>query len=114
MSSKRCINCNCKFYPQKHIKKQRYCSKKACQNARRGEWLHSKLESDKDYKINKKKAQYKWKSKNTDYWTRYKKRITDNQLDKKLTLEILLRKNTLADLHKEGTISCDCKIVLTS
>lgn len=64
MKSKRCFNCRCKFYPDPRAASQKYCSKEQCQRSRRNRWNLIKLKRDKDYKITRTAAQYKWRIKN--------------------------------------------------
>ena len=69
--TKRCVNCLCSFYPAAHIKNQKYCSKKECQNARRNNWLLRKLKKDQDYQDNQKTYWSKWRNEHPDYWRLY-------------------------------------------
>jgi hypothetical protein len=121
MNKRRCINCGCKFYPQKHIANQKYCSKKECQNARRREWMRHKLKHDYDYKANRKEAQYRWRINNSDYWSGYKKNMSTKQkvkmnktVSKKPTLKILVAKSTLINLRKIKEIDCYCRLIVAS
>ncbi|MEI8054939.1 MAG: hypothetical protein WCH10_02940 [bacterium] len=128
MSKRRCVNCKCKFHHQNHIVNQRYCSKKECQNARKGKWARHKLKHDKSYQNYRKEVQNKWKAKNPQYWARYKEDIiekaknnkeiirekTSKIKSKKPILKILVEKNTLANLHKMRVINCGCKLILIS
>ncbi len=128
--SKRCINCNCKIYPRKHIPTQEYCSRKSCQNVRRNKWVRLKLKTDSDYRSNKRKAQRRWTMNNPDYWKicrrnkkdgkklgeekNQQKRDSDKIKFKKPVLKILLQKNTLASLCKTEIVNCDCELILIS
>jgi len=124
MNKRRCINCGRMFYPQKHIKNQRYCSRKECQNARKKEWAKYRLKHDKNYKTYRKAIHDKWKINHPYYWRYYKKNITEKNKtieesvkkmeSKKPILKILIEKNTLTDLPNEGVINCDCRLVLIS
>jgi hypothetical protein len=115
MNKRRCIHCGCKFYPQKHIKNQRYCSKKECQNARISKWRHLKLKYDKDYQDNQKAAQLKWKLLHPDYWLHYKRSTKDNKkILKKSMVKILVKKGVLTNLRKLKAINCNCRLVLTT
>ncbi len=107
---RRCVNCGCKFYHMRHILNQRYCSKKACQRARKAAWTRDKLRCDEDYRANKKAAQLKWKTNNSEY--RYKKNIASSK--KKPILKIVMGRKAIADLCKTKIINCDCCLVLTS
>ncbi len=115
MKSKRCLNCNCKFYPQKHILNQKYCANKKCQNARRKKWIKYKLKHDKEYKTYRQEIQNKWKAKNLCYWTERKKNLTTqaNTLqEENRKIKILVEKDTLADLSKMGVINCHCQLII--
>jgi broad-specificity NMP kinase len=111
MNKRRCIKCGCKFYPQKHIKNQKYCSKKACQMARKTAWTRDKLRYDEDYRDNKKAAQLKWETNNPDYWIHYKKNMASSR---KPILKILMERKAIVDLCKTKVINCDCCLVLTA
>jgi hypothetical protein len=118
MNKIRCKNCSCRFYPQKHIKNQRYCSRKECQTARKKTYYERK-KRDKDYKARRKEIQKKWRDKNPHYWRQYKKDIAQNEWANKIkckkpVLKILVKKSTLADLPKMGVINCDCKLIVTA
>jgi hypothetical protein len=54
-------------------KNQRYCGDKRCQQARKSKWQREKLQTDPDYRTNKKESQQVWKQKNPDYWKRYRR-----------------------------------------
>ncbi len=117
-----CIGCGCRFYPEKHILNQRYCSRPACQNARRKTWRKYKLKHDPSYKAYRKVIQNKWKINNPDYWVRYKRsvpekiRANENTICKaealRTSLKILLEKDILLNLRKMKVIHCNCKLVL--
>jgi len=110
MNKRRCKNCGCMFYPQKHIKNQRYCSKKECQNARSNRWRSLKLKYDKDYRDNLKAIQLKWKLLHPDYWVHYKRNIKNN---KKSMVKIVIKRGVLVNLRKTKTVNCNCRLVLT-
>ncbi|MEI8055027.1 MAG: hypothetical protein WCH10_03390 [bacterium] len=113
--NRRCANCGNKFYPQKHVLNQRYCSKKKCQSARKTDWIRHKLKYDKDYKTYRQEIQNKWKSNNPGYWAKYKKdfaEIKPPNEAKTHIIKILIEKNTLNDLSKTKVINCNCQLVL--
>ena len=92
MNRKRCANCGYELNSPKHILNQRYCAKEACQKARKR----------------------KWKAENPYYWIRYRQnKIKPHEL-KNRRIKILLEKSALANLTKNGEISCICQIVLKS
>ncbi len=115
MKSKHCLNCNCKFYPQKHILDQKYCSNKECQNARRRKWLRYKLKHDKEYRTYRQGIQDKWRAKNPCYWAEHKKSLltqTKNYQGENLKIKILVEEGAIMDLSKKGVINCHCKVIL--
>ena len=116
MNKKRCINCNCKFHPNKHVVKQKYCKKRECQNARKANWRQDKLRHNKKYLINKKEAQNKWRISKPDYWRNYRANILSAKSGpikiKKSIIKISLPKNILVDLHKARAIKGDYRVVL--
>ena len=59
----------CKRNPE-----QRYCSQKACQNARKRVWRKQKRASDADYRDNQRQANESWRAGHPDYWRRYRER----------------------------------------
>jgi len=71
---RRCVSCGEPFVPNPRVKRQRYCSNPACQQARRSEWQKRKLEDDKDYRRNKADAQGRWREGNPGYWRSYRKK----------------------------------------
>lgn len=68
----RCACCG-RFLPRDpRVKNQRYCGQKKCQQARKNKWQRLKLETDADYRADKKESQQVWQSKNKDYWKKYR------------------------------------------
>jgi len=128
MKSKRCLSCGCKFYPDPRTLLQKYCSKEQCQQSRRNRWNLVKLKSDKDYKITRTAAQYKWRIKNrknrrnqiiTEAADGLRvinigKQIKEKQLAegsiREPVLKIVITAEMLARLIRQKTI--DCKLVL--
>ena len=76
---KRCQNkdCGVLFTPCPQVPGQTYCSKKACQQARKNEWNRKKLATDADYREARQAAQQRWKEKNSNYWKEYRARHPD-------------------------------------
>lgn len=87
MNSKkrRCRHCSCLFKVCNKVKKHDYCSKKACQLARKRNWQKEKLKSDQTYREDQRSAQQDWSANNPDYWKQYRhknKRYTDTNRQK--------------------------------
>jgi hypothetical protein len=72
MAKRRCAGCGCLFVPRRNVPQQRYCSKRACQRARRRRWQRQKLKADADYRANQAAAQRRWRERHADYWRRYR------------------------------------------
>jgi hypothetical protein len=69
----RCGHCGRQFSPNPRVKNQRYCSDRACQNARKRLWQREKLATDPDYKENRRDSQKAWCSRNPHYWKDYRR-----------------------------------------
>ncbi len=67
-------NCGAIFTPCPQVPQQKYCSRKACQQARKNEWNRKKFATDPDYREYKRAAQEKRKRDNPDYWKEYRAR----------------------------------------
>ena len=67
-----CACCNHFFVPRN--KRQRFCSNKECQKARKALWQKHKLATDPEYKKDQQLANQKWLANNPDYWKDYRKR----------------------------------------
>jgi len=72
MGRKRCSGCGEWFRPRGNVPHQRFCSKGACQRARRAHWQREKLKQDPDYRVNQAMAQRRWCAGRRDYWRRYR------------------------------------------
>jgi hypothetical protein len=72
MPSKLCESCNLPFETIPQVPNQSFCSKPACQRARRQRWNQQKLENDPDYRDNKQRSQRNWMDRNPGYWRQYR------------------------------------------
>jgi len=71
---KTCLCCKRRFIPHPAVQDQRYCSDAECQKARKRRWQKEKLARDSDYRANQASAQEQWRSRNGDYWKKYRKK----------------------------------------
>ncbi|MGF6808565.1 hypothetical protein OKW30_003691 [Paraburkholderia sp. Clong3] len=71
-STRLCLACGNPFVPLLHVPRQRYCSSKACQRARRRDWQTRRLRIDDDYRDNQSRAQAKWRAGHSGYWREYR------------------------------------------
>ncbi|HEX7643074.1 MAG TPA: hypothetical protein VF472_12780 [Burkholderiaceae bacterium] len=77
MQTKHCAACGQDFHPHPKSPRQAYCSKPACQRARKRKWQQQKLKSDPDYAENQARAQQAWSSSHGDYWRHYREEHPD-------------------------------------
>ena len=68
----RCAHCRCRFLPNPRVKRQRFCSHKACQRARKTLWQRDKLATDPDYQANQRESQRSWQHQHPQYWQQYR------------------------------------------
>ena len=59
------------------VKNQYYCGAKSCQQVRKNKWQREKLQTDPDYRTDKREMQQSWRSRNSDYWKRYRDKNPD-------------------------------------
>lgn len=67
-----CPCCGTFFTPRNKL--QTYCSKSACQRARKALWQKQKLATDPEYRKGQHLSQQKWLSANPDYYQNYRQR----------------------------------------
>ncbi|WP_155321771.1 hypothetical protein [Desulfosarcina ovata] len=65
-----CFHCATMFIPRN--RKQYYCSRPECQQARKTNWQRIKMKTDPDYRTAQKLSKQKWADKNPDYWKNYR------------------------------------------
>jgi hypothetical protein len=68
MVKHRCVCCGESFRPCPQTPNQRYCSKRACQQARKRDWQNRKRREDPDYRDNQREAQRRWAGAHGGYW----------------------------------------------
>jgi hypothetical protein len=74
MIQRRCCHCGHLFDPHPRAKqKQRYCSNKECQRARKSKWQKHKLATDPDYKANQRACQADWHRRHPGYYREFRK-----------------------------------------
>ena len=69
-----CKHCQKRFYPRPQNPDQKYCSDPACQKARKRDWQRKKLQTDPEYRENKRDAGRRWRENNPDYQREYRER----------------------------------------
>ena len=71
-----CCHCHCFFQSRSQNPNQQYCSRPACQRARKSKYQRKKMAEDEAYRDNQREAQRQWRGKNSGYWREYRKRNT--------------------------------------
>ena len=69
----------CKYIRPRNprVKNQKYCGAKSCQQARKNKWQRKKLQTDPDYRTDKREIQQSWRARNSDYWKQYRDKNPD-------------------------------------
>lgn len=73
----RCKHCHQLLPPNPHVKNHQYCSRKACQRARKTRWQRKKMATDPDYRKNQVESLENWRKHNSDYWRQYRESHED-------------------------------------
>lgn len=77
MEKRWCSACGEPFEPRPQSPRQAYCTKKACQRARKRLWQRTKRRTDDDYRENQAVAQDVWRLTHPDYWRQYREAHPD-------------------------------------
>lgn len=73
LSPRLCLSCNCPFTHQPQHPNQKFCSKSICQKDRKNRTNKSKIKTDPAYRENQANANRRWREKNPDYQSNYRK-----------------------------------------
>lgn len=110
----RCACCKRISPKNPRVKSQKYCGTKACQQARKNKWQREKLQTDSDYKTDKREMQQSWRERNPDYWKRYRDKNPDyckrncrlqRERDKKRCPDAVIPTSDTGHLAKTDTFS---------
>jgi len=111
MNTRNCCK-NCRRIidqPNPRIENQQYCKRKKCQRARKRRWQKRKMATDKDYQLNQKASQRKWRENNPDYCSNYRtthldycerNRILQKKRDACRRLSNLAKMDAIAPLYE--------------
>ena len=72
MVERRCPYCERIFQPSKYHPAQSVCSDSGCQRRRRAEYHRQRIVADPEYRQVCLDSPQKWRSRNPDYWRRYR------------------------------------------
>jgi hypothetical protein len=102
-----CVHCQETVPANPRIKDQEYCGKPACQRARKTAWERQKIETDPDYRANRRESQKIWIDKHPEYYKAYRKRnpqkVLQNRIRQKLRNQ--KRANRLQKREDEKAVS---------
>jgi len=107
MVERRCLYCEQIFQPSKYQPGQLVCSDFGCQRRRRAEYHRQKIAADPEYRQVCLDSPQKWRSRNPDYWRRYREqhpaavernRHQQHVRDQKRRLRDLANNNSAFDL----------------
>ena len=107
MVERRCRYCERIFQPSKYHPAQSVCSDSGCQRRRRAEYHRQRIVADPEYRQVCLDSPQKWRSRNPDYWRRYRERhpaaVERNRQqqhvrDQKRRLRDLANNNSVFDL----------------
>lgn len=77
MEKRWCSACGAAFEPRAQTPRQAFCTKEACQSARKRLWQRAKRSTDDDYRKNQAAAQELWCRNHPDYWRKYREEHPD-------------------------------------
>jgi hypothetical protein len=107
MVERRCRYCEQSFQPSKYQPGQSVCSQPDCQRRRRADYHRQKIAADPVYRQGCLDSPQKWRSRNSDYWRRYREqrpaavernRQLQHVRDQKRHLRDLANNNSAFDL----------------
>jgi hypothetical protein len=104
-NSIRCSDCKCLFRPNPRVKNQRYCSRQACQRARKALWQREKMKSDPDYQDNQRRCRKEWAEGHPQYWREYRRTHTQYVLRNRLLQKGRDRLRLLAKMDTSVPVS---------
>jgi hypothetical protein len=111
MSERRCRYCQQNFQPSKYQPGQLVCSRSECQRRRRADYHRQKIAADQDYRQVCRDSPQKWRSRNPDYWRRYREqhpaavernRQQQQVRDQRRRLHDLANNNSAFDLKRSA------------
>jgi hypothetical protein len=111
MIERRCRYCDQNFQPSKYQPGQLVCSQPECQHRRRADYHRQKIAADSVYRQVCRDSPQKWRSRNPDYWRRYREqhpaavernRQQQQVRDQKRRLRDLANNNSAFDLKRSA------------
>ena len=104
MVERRCRYCEQTFQPSKYQPGQTVCSDPACQRRRRADYHRRKMADDPEYRQVCLDSPQKWRSRNPDYWRRYREQHPDSVARNRQLQQVRDRKRRLRDLANNNSV----------
>ena len=104
MVERRCRYCEQVFQPSKYQPEQMVCSAPACQRRRRADYHRRKIADDPEYRQVCRDSPQKWRSRNPDYWRRYREQHPDAVLRNRQLQKVRDQKRRLRDLANNNPV----------
>ena len=108
MGERRCRYCEKTFHPSKYQAGQAVCSEVSCQKRRRSDYLQQKLVADQEYRQVCQDSSRKWRSRNPDYWKRYREKHPESVIQNREKQKARDRRQRLLELAN-NTSALDLK-----
>lgn len=103
MVQRRCRYCEQDFQPSKYQPTQLVCSQPHCQRRRRADYHSQKIAADPEYRQVCRDSPQKWRSRNPDYWRRYREKHPDAVERNRQRQRVRDRKRRLGDLANNNS-----------
>jgi hypothetical protein len=108
MGERRCRYCEKAFQPSKYQPLQLVCSQASCQKQRKSAYRQQKLTVDSEYRQVCQDSSRKWRSRNPEYWKKYREKHPDAVAQNRESQKLRDRKQRLLDLAN-NTSALDLK-----
>jgi hypothetical protein len=105
MVERRCRYCERFFQPSKYQPVQSVCSEPGCQRCRRADYQRQKIAADPEYRQVCLDSPQKWRSRNSDYWRRYRKQHPAALERNRQQQHVRDQKRRLRDLANNNSVS---------
>jgi hypothetical protein len=103
VQGRRCRYCEHEFQPSKFQPGQLVCSQPDCQRQRRADYHRQKIAADPEYRQVCRESSQKWRSRNPDYWQRYREKHPDAVERNRQRQRIRDRKRRFGDLANNNS-----------
>jgi hypothetical protein len=103
MVERQCRYCERIFQPSKYQPGQSVCSQPDCQRCRRADYHRQKIAADPEYRLACRDSPQKWRSRNPDYWRRYREQHQASVQRNRQQQQVRDQKRHLRDLANNNS-----------